>query len=254
MKQCSRCKEVKDESLFYKRTKAWDGYSPHCKGCQTKVTQSKEYKEHAKLWLKNNPKQRENQKVCQRRHHHKNRDKRNEKTRLYRKENLEHYNNLPSQSREKKNAGFKKHYEKNKKYIIDKTNEYREKNKDRLNELKRKRIKEDPIYALRKKVSTRIRLSMCYGRFNFTKDTMKFIGCDIEFLKKYLEKQFKKGMNWQNNTKKGWHIDHKIPLSSAKTEEELIVLFHYTNLQPLWWHENLSKHNKILPIQTTMTL
>jgi hypothetical protein len=31
----------------------------------------------------------------------------------------------------------------------------------------------------------------------------------------------------------GWDVDHIIPLSSVKTEEELIKLNHYTNLQPL---------------------
>jgi len=36
------------------------------------------------------------------------------------------------------------------------------------------------------------------------------------------------------------------PLSSAKTEEELYKLCHYTNLHPLWVEENLKKSNKIV--------
>ena len=42
------------------------------------------------------------------------------------------------------------------------------------------------------------------------------------------------------------HIDHIIPLSSAKTEEEVYELCHYTNLQPLWAEDNLKKGSKIL--------
>jgi len=53
-------------------------------------------------------------------------------------------------------------------------------------------------------------------------------------------------MNWKNHGKFGWHIDHIIPLSSAKTDEEVFKLCHYKNLQPLWAFENLSKGDKII--------
>jgi len=52
-------------------------------------------------------------------------------------------------------------------------------------------------------------------------------------------------MCWENYGLNGWHIDHIIPLISAKTEEEIYKLCHFTNLQPLWWYENLEKRNKI---------
>jgi hypothetical protein len=51
-------------------------------------------------------------------------------------------------------------------------------------------------------------------------------------------------MTWDNRSE--WHLDHIIPLSSAKTEEELYKLCHYTNLQPLWAVENMKKGNKIV--------
>ena len=53
-------------------------------------------------------------------------------------------------------------------------------------------------------------------------------------------------MTFDNHGLYGWHIDHIIPLYSAKNEEDIIKLCHYTNLQPLWAEENLSKSNKIL--------
>lgn len=40
-----------------------------------------------------------------------------------------------------------------------------------------------------------------------------------------------------------YHLDHKIPISSAKTEEEIIKLNHYTNFQLLKSDENLRKSN-----------
>ena len=41
-----------------------------------------------------------------------------------------------------------------------------------------------------------------------------------------------------------WNIDHIIPIASAKTEEQLIKLQHYTNLQYLTQEDNLRKSDK----------
>jgi len=46
-------------------------------------------------------------------------------------------------------------------------------------------------------------------------------------------------MNWDNyglyngELNFGWDIDHIVPISTAKTKEEIIKLNHYENLQPL---------------------
>ena len=72
-----------------------------------------------------------------------------------------------------------------------------------------------------------------------------YIGCSQDYLIKYLEKQFKIDMDWENYGKL-WNIDHIIPLSSAKTENELYILCHYRNLQPLYVMENLLKRDKFL--------
>jgi hypothetical protein len=84
-----------------------------------------------------------------------------------------------------------------------------------------------------------------YGYYKSTKTT-NILGCDVEYFKRYLESKFEQWMNWENYGKYngelnyGWDIDHIIPISSAKNEEELIKLNHYTNLQPL-----CSKNNRI---------
>lgn len=72
------------------------------------------------------------------------------------------------------------------------------------------------------------------------------LGCSIEELKIHLESQFQEGMSWGNYGLKGWHIDHIKPLASfdLTKEEELKEACHYTNLQPLWAEDNLSKGAK----------
>ena len=69
----------------------------------------------------------------------------------------------------------------------------------------------------------------------------------VDELKKHIEKQFKPGMNWSNHSVRGFHIDHIIPCASfdLTKEEEQKKCFHYTNLQPLWAEENLSKGAKV---------
>ena len=83
----------------------------------------------------------------------------------------------------------------------------------------------------------------------FTPDSLELIGCTPEELKIHIEKQFTIGMSWDNYGTYGdntWNIDHKIPLSSAKTKNDIYTLSHYTNLQPMWSKENLKKGNKII--------
>jgi hypothetical protein len=50
-------------------------------------------------------------------------------------------------------------------------------------------------------------------------------------------------MSWENRDK--WHIDHIIPISSAKTSEAIIILSNYKNLQPMWAEDNLKKSNNL---------
>ena len=82
--------------------------------------------------------------------------------------------------------------------------------------------------------------------------TMEMLGVSIETAKAYLERQFTNGMTWENQGE--WHIDHIIPLSSAKDEEALRKLCHYTNLQPLWAIDNLKKGDKIVETQIKLRI
>ena len=58
---------------------------------------------------------------------------------------------------------------------------------------------------------------------------------------RYYESKFTAGMNWDEVVKGNIHIDHIVPLATAKTEADVVRLCHYTNLQPLWAIDNRRK-------------
>jgi hypothetical protein len=130
-----------------------------------------------------------------------------------------------------------------------KTDEYRIELKKKDNERRYERwkfkFKNDPLFALKKRLRTLIRGSFRKsGYTNFKARTEEIVGISFNEFKVYMESKFVDGMNWGNRDL--WHIDHIIPLSTANSEQELIALSHYTNLQPLWAMDNLKKGNKIL--------
>ena len=108
----------------------------------------------------------------------------------------------------------------------------------------KKRRKVDPSFKLMGVVRSRFNIFLKAKNIRKTNKTFVMVGCTPEFLKEYLEKKFKPGMTWKNHALKGWHIDHRIPLSSAKTTKDLEKLMHYTNLQPMWAIENIKKGDK----------
>ena len=114
----------------------------------------------------------------------------------------------------------------------------------KVNTANRKKI--DPIFKLTIAMRHRLNKFLKVTNMKKTNSTFKIIGCTPKFLKEYLEKKFKPGMTWENHTKDGWHVDHRLPLSSGKTLEDTYKLAHYTNLQPMWATENLKKGNKII--------
>ena len=127
-----------------------------------------------------------------------------------------------------------------------KRKKYYEETKEKLRPIRSKyvtdRRKTDILFKLSMSMRSRMNLFIKRSKFNKNARTFKLIGCSPEDLKKHLEKQFRPGMNWSNHG--SWHIDHIKPLASAKSVDEMNVLFHYTNLQPLWAEENIKKKDK----------
>jgi hypothetical protein len=124
-----------------------------------------------------------------------------------------------------------------------KTEEYRLKN----NEYKRQAYSVSSLNINSKLAALlRSRMNSCIKGLYKSGSAVRDLGCSIEFLKTYLESQFQSGMTWENWSMNGWHIDHILPLSSfdLTDREQLLKACHYTNLQPLWAKDNLSKGKK----------
>jgi DNA-directed RNA polymerase subunit RPC12/RpoP len=107
---------------------------------------------------------------------------------------------------------------------------------------KDKKRREDDLYNLYEKIANSIRGSL--KKINTRKDsrTVEILGCSIDEFKQHLEKQFEHWMSWDNYGKYngelnyGWDIDHiepLFPIGVKRTKNDIVLLNHYTNLQPL---------------------
>ena len=110
-----------------------------------------------------------------------------------------------------------------------------------VNARDKKRRKEDPQFAMRKRLRARIKKWL---KGNKSAPTATLVGCLVEVCMLWIESQFLPGMTWENQHL--WHIDHMKPLDSfdALDPAEQRKACHYTNLQPLWGPENMRKSNK----------
>jgi len=121
---------------------------------------------------------------------------------------------------------------------------YREKYRQQLTKKYLDKRKKDPNFKLLTILRGRI-YDVLRGH-NKSNSTKNMLGCTIEEFWIHLEKTFKPGMTRENHGL--WHVDHIKPCASfdLTKPEEQAKCFHYTNLQALWAHENLSKKDKIL--------
>jgi len=206
-KICSGCGIEKELCEFGKRKDSKSGVRSECKSC---------FKEYHRSWRTSNPK------------------KYPEYDERYKKNN-------PSSFKLKRKIYKEKHKEKIREY----NRQWRLNNKERLNNYSKNRRKTDPLFHLIILVRNRINNFLQIRKITKRNTTIDIIGCTPEFLKCHIENQFTEGMSWELLGEL-IHIDHITPLCSAKTEDEIYKLCHYTNLQPLWRDENLKKGGKII--------
>jgi hypothetical protein len=133
----------------------------------------------------------------------------------------------------------KKEYNKNKKIKNQSNKEYYTTYnslphvKERKYKQNAERRKNDIDYNLRNIL--RARFYSVVKLNNKQSSVLSLVGCTIEELRSFLEKQFLPEMTWENYGSI-WEIDHILPCASFDLikEEEQKKCFHYTNLQPLF--------------------
>lgn len=227
-KKCFRCEIVKDIDGFQFREEN-NKYRNECKECQKKYKKGWDVKnishkknEFKKWWNEN----KEGKNLERRKY----KEPEIKKKCLYCKKEFTTPRKTPYAKYCSRNCKTK--------WLYHNNEDYRKKDKERF----MKRYNNDELFYLKVRCRSRIYEIFRNNKIQKNKSTEELIGCTYEELKIHIEKQFKNGMNWKNKGK--WHIDHIKPLSLAKTEEEIIKLCHYTNLQPLWEEDNIKKSNK----------
>lgn len=246
-KQCTRCKEFKPYEEFSKHPQNKTGKHPRCKSCRSEVRIKRRLERNGGKPLVSSLTKKGQE----------------ERKSLFKKgfkkcgecNEIKSINDFYASTSSDSADGLFNHC---KDCNRKRSNKYREENRDEVNRKQRKHKKNNPGYNTKRgmawakekrktdplfrfKINLRSRISQALKSKGYKKksESFKLLRGSLDDVKHHMESQFTEGMTWENQGE--WHIDHNIPLASATSEEELIKLCHYKNLQPLWGEDNLSK-------------
>jgi len=123
---------------------------------------------------------------------------------------------------------------------------YKNKNKKWYKKMRAKHSRNLYQNNFESKLKTILRVRLIHALNGKLKNesALNLLGCNTQWLWQHLEKQFKPGMTRENHGE--WHIDHIKPCAEfdLNNPEEQKKCFHFSNLQPLWAKENISKGAK----------
>ena len=227
IKTCSQCGIDKSTTEFRKNKYSADGLQCWCRQC---------YNIYKKQWRNNNPGKSTAEK---RRYRNKYPDKVAAVQKEWRSNNPERVRLL-----------YERWKENNSEYNSTRGKEYKRAHKEQIRVQKRNyknnKWKSDIKFKLSEGLRSRLRLAIKGGQKSGS--AVRDLGCSIEDLKLYLESKFQPGMTWDNwsNGEGKWNIDHIKPLSKfdLTDREQFLKACHYTNLQPMWWIDNMKKRDK----------
>ena len=225
VKKCRKCEIERNYSEFYKDKRNKDGLMSWCRCCLKKYRQDNIERvfEYKKQYYQ-------------------------EKKEYYNEYNKQYY----QENKDSIKGRSKQYYQDNRELRSERSKQYYQENKERIMDYYEKRRKTDPLFKMAGNLRNRTYQAFKYNGYSKNTKTQQMLGVSWEVCKAHIENQFTKGMNWDNYGE--WHIDHIIPLASANTEKELTKLCHYSNLQPLWAEDNLSKGSKIESQQMKLTI
>ena len=107
------------------------------------------------------------------------------------------------------------------------------------------KFKKTPKAKLNCVMSYGTRRALKYGKAG--KSWKKFVTYTVDDLVKHIERQFVKGMTWDNYGTK-WEVDHILPISgfnfSSPDDESFKLCFALSNMRPLCKKENNRKRAK----------
>lgn len=264
-KYCPKCHTRKSGSEFYKAKHTSDGLAGYCKECTKKIARkyvldhpekARKYRETSKG--KYSERKKEYGKAYRQRPEVKEREKSRYDTPEYKQAARERY----LKNREKRLAYAKQYREENKEKVKETQRKYRAENAEKLKDAKAlyartspvakrqrlrykyRRMQRDPVFALKERARRTIYDAFLRRGYTEKSQAQKILGCDWETFHTHLLE------TWENRydsmyDNQDFHIDHIIPLATAKTEEEVLKLCHYTNLQLLKPEDNLAKSSKL---------
>jgi hypothetical protein len=242
LKKCNKCETEKEIVNFHKKSSSKDGLKPYCKDCSS-IIQKNYYINNKEIIKKNtNEYYNTNKEIIltnNKKYYSENKESISDKNKIYYIENIdkikENSRKYTKENKDKINNYRRIHRKNNREYYKIYGTKYKKDRRDN-----------DPLYKLSCTIRSLISISIKGNGYSKKSKTYNILGCSFYEFKEYLENIFQDGMNWDNQGL--WHLDHKIPISWGKTEEEIYKLNHYTNFQPLWKYDNLSKGNRYASI------
>ena len=210
-KFCPKCKRDLPLDMYYSDKSTKTGLSCYCRECKLEYAKSRV------------PATREQRRAYKKKYWQENKHRLADERKQYRdahKEDMKIYH--------------KKHYQEHKKEIRAYMSKY-----------KKEKMKNDSVYRYKEKIGHFVRCGFYRKGFQKPDTTENIVGCTAEELRAYLNETFYKNYGYEYDGTDKVHIDHIIPLATAKTQEDVTKLFHYTNLQLLKAEHNQMKSDRL---------